>query len=77
VSSRSKAAAIVIGGVVGAVVGATMAWAYVKSREAKAGKPGGQTGSQVRLKAGLPDYVKIGISLLNVIRQTAELFKPV
>lgn len=76
VSSRSKAAAIVIGGVVGALLGATVAWAYVNSREAKADKSGRQIGSQVRLKASLPDYIKIGMSLLTVIRQTAELFKP-
>jgi hypothetical protein len=73
VSPRSTA--IIVGGVVGAALGATLAWAYAQAQE---GKITSQlaAGRQLRLHAGAPEYVKIGISLLMLIRQVIELFKP-
>jgi hypothetical protein len=68
VSTRNSA--IIIGGLIGAVVGATAAWAYTTAKE------GAAPGAQLRLKAGAPDYVKVGITLLGMVRQVTELFKP-
>lgn len=66
---------MLIGGVVGAVLGATVAWAYANAKEQKSPTAAG-AGKQVRLKAGAPDYVRIAMSLLTVVRQVVELFKP-
>lgn len=68
--------AILIGGLVGAALGITAAWAYVKVQEEKL-PPQLTDGRQMRLQAGAPDYVKIAIALLALIRQVTDLFKPV
>lgn len=65
---------ILIGGLVGAVVGATAAWAYAKAQESKLSAAGAQAG--LRLRASAPDYVKVGMALLTLVRQVVDLFKP-
>ncbi len=74
VTSRNKA--ILIGGVVGAVLGATAAWAYAQAQESKV-TSGVSSGQQLRLRAGPSDYVKVGMSLLSLLRQITDLLKPV
>lgn len=73
VSSRNKA--ILIGGAVGAVLGATAAWAYAQAQESKASSAA-SSGRQARLRAGPSDYVKLGMSLLTLLRQVTDLLKP-
>ncbi|MBM4459775.1 MAG: hypothetical protein FJ011_18770 [Chloroflexi bacterium] len=70
-SPRNKM--ILIGGLVGAVIGATAMWAHAKAQEGKL--PAGQT--SLRLHAGAPEYVKIALSVLSLVRQVVDLFKPV
>lgn len=72
----SRNTAIIIGGLVGAALGATAAWAYTKAQEDKIA-PQIAAGKQLRLRAGAPEYVKIGIAVLNLMRQVTDLFKPV
>ncbi len=67
--------AIIIGGVVGAALGATLAWAYMQAQEGKTA-PQLATGRQLRLQAGAPEYMKVGVSLVMLIRQVTDLFKP-
>ncbi|MCX6033173.1 MAG: hypothetical protein NT169_28300 [Chloroflexi bacterium] len=67
---------IIIGALAGAVLGATTAWAYTKAQEGKL-PASGQTGRLLRLQAGAPEYVKLGMALLAFVRQTVDLFKPV
>jgi hypothetical protein len=74
VSDRNKA--IIIGGLVGAALGITAAWAYAKVQEEKLA-PQLADGRELRLQAGAPEYVRIGIALLALIRLVTELFKPV
>jgi hypothetical protein len=74
VSNRKKA--ILIGGLVGAALGITAAWAYAKVQEEKL-TPQLADGRELRLQAGAPEYVRIGIALLALIRLVTELFKPV
>jgi hypothetical protein len=74
VSPRNTA--IIIGGLVGAALGATAAWAYTKAQEDKLATHLA-AGGQLRLQAGAPEYVKIGITLLALLRQVTDLFKPV
>lgn len=71
----SRNTAIIIGGAVGAVLGATAAWAYTQAQQGKltSGVAGGQ---QLRLQAGAPDYVKIAVALVGLVRQVTDLFKP-
>ena len=67
--------AIIIGGLVGAAVGVTAAWAYAKVQEEKLA-PELADGRQIRLQAGASEYVKIGIALFALLRQITEMFKP-
>ncbi len=67
--------AIIIGGSVGAALGATAAWFYVKAQEDKLA-PQLAEGRQLRLEAGAPEYVKIGITILALMKQVTDLFKP-
>jgi hypothetical protein len=73
VTSRNNA--VLIGGLIGAVLGATAAWAYTRSQESKL-PADNQSGRPMRLQARLQDYVKIGMSLLTLVRQVADLLKP-
>lgn len=74
VSPRSTA--IIVGGVVGAALGATFAWAYMQMQQAK-NPPQVAAGRQLRLQAGAPEYLKVGVSLLMLIRQVTDLFRPI
>jgi hypothetical protein len=73
VSNRNLA--IIIGGSVGAALGATAAWFYLKTQEDKLA-PQLADGRQLRLQAGAPEYVKIGITILALMKQVTDLFKP-
>lgn len=73
VSSRNTA--IIIGGAVGAVLGATAAWAYTQARQGKL-DGGAAGGSQMRLQASAPEYVKIAVATAALVRQVVALFKP-
>jgi hypothetical protein len=74
VSARNRF--IIIGALAGAVLGATAAWAYTKAQEGKL-PASGQTGRQLRLQAGVPEYVKLGMALFALVRQVVDLFKPI
>lgn len=66
---------MIIGGLVGAVLGATAAWAYTQAQQPKLSS-GAATSQTLRLQAGAPDYVKIAVALVAVVRQVVDLFKP-
>jgi hypothetical protein len=70
----SRKGIILIGALAGAALGATAAWAYVQAQE-KGPSAGGQRGGKLTLKAGVPELFKIGVALLTVMRQIAELVK--
>jgi hypothetical protein len=72
VSSRNTA--ILIGGLVGAALGATAAWAYTQAQTGKQ-PAAAAAGQQLRLQAAAPDYVKIAVSLVGLLRQVVDLFK--
>ncbi|OIO92754.1 MAG: hypothetical protein AUK03_09375 [Anaerolineae bacterium CG2_30_64_16] len=74
VSSRNKL--IIVGGLIGAAIGAIAAWAYSQNQDDKRLDSQHKAGA-LRLKAGAPEYVKIGMAVLALVRQVAELFKPV
>jgi hypothetical protein len=67
---------VLIGALAGAVLGATVAWAYTKAQGERLPAASG-TGPQLRLQAGPSEYVKIGMSLLTLIRQIVDLLKPI
>lgn len=71
----SRNTAIIIGGAVGAVLGATAAWAYTQAKQGKL-TSGVEAGQQLRLQAGAPDFVKIAVALVALVRQVTDLFKP-
>jgi hypothetical protein len=66
---------VLIGALAGALLGATAAWAYTKAHEDRL--PGaGQAGPRLRLQTGPAEYVKVGMALLTLVRQIADLLKP-
>jgi len=67
--------AIIVGGAVGAALGATAGWFYLKTQEEKL-TPQLAEGHQLRLQAGASEYVKIGVTMLALLKQVTELFKP-
>jgi hypothetical protein len=73
VSNRSLA--IIIGGSVGAALGATAAWFYMNAQEDELA-PELAAGRQLRLQAGAPEYVKIAVTILALMKQVTDLFKP-
>ncbi len=73
----SRNVTILIGGVVGAALGATAAWAYTQAQEGQKLQTGIAAGKSAHLQAGASEYVKIGMAVLTVIRQVADLFKAV
>ena len=73
--SSSRITAIIIGALAGATLGGAAAWAYAKAQEEK--NPDRlATGLQYRYEAGAPEFVKIGLAVLALVRQVTELFKP-
>jgi len=73
VSSRNKL--VIIGGLIGAVIGAAAAWAYSQNQDFKRLDSQDKAGA-LHLKAGAPEYVKIGMSVLTLVRQIVDLLKP-
>ncbi len=71
----SRNTAIIIGSAVSAVLGATAAWAYTQAQQGKL-PLSNEAGAQLRLRAGAPDYVKIAVALVALVRQVTDLFKP-
>ncbi len=73
---NSRNTAILLGGLIGAVVGALAGWAYIRQQDTQL--PAGTLGirAPARMQAGASDYVKIGVALLGLIRQFDDLFKP-
>lgn len=73
---NSRNTAILLGGLIGAIIGALAGWAYIRQQEA--GLPAGTLGvrAPARMQAGAADFVKIGVALLGLVRQFDELFKP-
>ncbi len=72
---KSRDLAILIGGIVGAIVGAVAAWALVNTRERQShARLGATSGLEFRGNAG--DLVKIGVAILAVVRQVSDVFRP-
>ena len=71
----NRSLAIIIGGSVGAALGATAAWFYMNAQEDKLA-PELAEGRQLRLQGGAPEYVKIAVTILALMKQVTELFKP-
>ena len=67
---------MIIGAGVGALLGAVAAYLYVESQV-----PGGVTttgkepGRQLRVKAGVTDYLKIGSAVYTLVRELQKLVK--
>jgi hypothetical protein len=69
---------MIIGAVVGGVVGALAAYAYIESQ-----RTGGlfvtkrERGRDLRVQAGTLDYVRIGAAVYALARQIQAMLKPV
>ena len=65
----------IIGAIVGAVLGGTTAWAISKVQEHRL-PPELRTGQDLSLTASPQDFVGLAVSLVAVVRQVVQLFKP-
>ena len=66
--------AIAVGGVIGAALGATLGWTYMRQREAKTELSGIRMPNT--MEAGAGDFIKIGVALLALVRMFDDLFRP-
>ncbi len=66
---------IIIGTIVGAALGGTAAWAISKAQEQRL-PPELRTGSEVALTSNARDYIAVAMSLVVLIRNVIDLFKP-
>jgi hypothetical protein len=66
---------IIIGALVGAVVGGTSAWVVTKIQDQKL-PPELRTGRELSLTTSAQQYVGLAVTLVAVIRQVVELFRP-
>ena len=71
-----KTTAIILGTGIGAALGATAAWAYMRQMEAKNAANVVSIGLPQQMTAGPGDFLKLGIALLALIRQVDDLFRP-
>jgi hypothetical protein len=69
-----KTTAIILGGVIGAAIGAAAGWSYIRQQEAK-GQLLAIEQPEV-IQAGAGDFIKIGVALLGLVRMFDDLFKP-
>lgn len=65
----------IIGALVGAALGGTAAWAISKVQEQKL-SPTLRTGQELALTASPQDFVGLAVSLIAVVRQVVQLFRP-
>lgn len=68
--------AILLGGLIGAILGALAGWTYIRQQESKLPANALGVRAPLAMQAGATDFVKIGVALLSLIRQFDELFKP-
>jgi hypothetical protein len=69
-----KTTAIVLGGLIGAALGAGAAWTYMRQQAAKAELINVKQPDVIQPNAG--DFLKIGVALLGLLRMFDDLFKP-
>ncbi len=67
---------ILLGGLVGAGLGATLAWTYLRSQETGLWVKKRQNGREVTVRAGAMDFVKIGLAVFGIVRQIQAMTKP-
>jgi hypothetical protein len=67
---------IIIGALVGAALGGTAAWAASRLQDRKL-PPELRTGHELSLTASAQQYVGLAVSLIAVIRNVVDLFRPV
>lgn len=66
--------AIILGGVIGAAIGAAAGWSYIRQQEAQAQLI--NVRQPETLQAGAGDFFKIGVALLGLLKMFDDLFKP-
>ncbi len=73
---NSRNTAILLGGLIGAILGALAGWTYIRQQESNL--PATTLGfrAPATIQAGASDYVKIGVALLGLVRQFDEIFRP-
>jgi hypothetical protein len=76
VKVNPKTTAILLGGVIGAALGAAAAWTYMRQQETRLPAAALGTRQPLQMEAGAGDFIKIGVALLALIRQFDDLFKP-
>ncbi len=65
---------VIIGAVLGGILGALSAWTYVRAKE-----NGGlfttrrENGREVAVKAGVPDYFRLGLTVIGLVRQMQNM----
>ncbi len=70
---------VLISSLVGAVVAGTAAWAFSQARQSQRELKAAQASlpaNHLRFEPSPSDYVQIAVSLVTLVRQVANLFRP-
>lgn len=70
---------VLISSLVGAVVAGTAAWAFAQARQSQRELKAAQAAlpaNHLRFEPSPSDYVQIAVSLVTLVRQVANLFRP-
>jgi hypothetical protein len=65
-----------LGTAIGAALGATAGWAYVRQLEGRNAANALAIGMPPTMNASAGDFLKLGIALLALVRQVDDLFRP-
>ena len=66
---------IILGGLAGLAVGASVAWAYLESQENGLWTKKRVDGREMVVHAGTSDFMRIGMSVWGVVRQFQKMAK--
>jgi predicted lysophospholipase L1 biosynthesis ABC-type transport system permease subunit len=72
----SRTTVILLGGAIGAALGAAAAWTYLRQQEAHLPANALGVRKPVEMSAGAADLIKIAVAVLGIVRQFDDLFKP-
>ena len=67
---------VIIGGVAGAALGASLAWAYFRQQTTGLWSTKRENGQTLVVQAGTLDFLRVGMAVFGVVQMLQALAKP-
>ena len=67
---------ILLGGLVGAALGATAAWSYLQTQENGLWSHKRVKGKEIAVRAGPMDLLQVGMAVFRIVRQVQAMASP-